>query len=191
MSLERLLETLERGARAEAERAMDAARGEAEEIRTRTETLVSRRRAEALDAREQALRADAAVRLAAVRRAGRRAVLDARQALLERVRAAARERIVAAESEPASLARRLHAALACLGAQAVEIRCAPMLADPVRALTGDRAGTTVTVDPAAPHALLLRAKDGALEVDASLAGLFDRHWPELAVGVVRELEAAP
>src|SRR5512134_3599883 len=118
MSLEHLLEALERGAREEADRVLAAARAEAEQIRTGAETAVARRRAEALGTRERALRADAAVRLAAVRREGRGAILDARHGLLERVRATTRERVAAAEGGAESLKVRLHAALTCLGDQA-------------------------------------------------------------------------
>lgn len=190
MSLDRLLETLERDARAEAERVLAEARAEAEATRGAAETVVARRRAEALSARERALRADAAVQLALVRRQARGAVLDARHRLLERVRAAARERIAAAEGEAGSLGLRLRAALACHGDQPVEVRCAPALVDAVRAGVGERAGTTVIPDPSAPDPLVVRAADGAMEVDAGLGGLFERHWPELAVELMRELEAA-
>jgi len=190
MSLDHLLETLARDARAEAERVLAAARAEAEAIRARAETAVARRRVEALTARERALRADAAVQLARVRRRARGAVLDARHRLLERVRAAARERIAAAEGEAESLGLRLRAALACHGERPVDIGCAPALANAVRAVVGDRAGTTVTPEPAATDPLVVRAADGAMEVDAGLAALFERYWPELAVEVMRELEAA-
>lgn len=190
MSLERLLETLERDARAEAERVRAAARAEAEAVRAAAEMEVARRRAEAVSARERALRADAALQLALVRRRARGVVLDARAQLLERIRAAARERIAAAEGDAGSLGLRLRAALACHGDRPVEIRCAPALVDAVRAGVGDRAGTTVTPDPAAPDPLVVRAADGAMEVDAALAALLERYWPELAVELMRELEPA-
>jgi vacuolar-type H+-ATPase subunit E/Vma4 len=190
MSLDRLLETLERDARAEAERVLAAAGAEAEAIRGAAATVVARRRAEALSARERALRADAAVQLAQVRRRARGAVLDARHQLLERIRAAARERIAAAEGEAGSLGVRLQAALACHGDRPVEVRCAPALADAVRAGVGDRAGAAVAPDAAASDPLVVRAADGAMEVDAGLGSLFERHWPGLAVELVRELEAA-
>lgn len=190
MSLDRLLETLERDARAEADRVLAAARAEIEAVRAAAEMAVARRRVEALSARERALRADAAVQLALVRRRARGAVLDARHQLLERIRAAARERIGAAEGEAGSLDLRLQAALACHGDRPVEVRCAPALADAVRTSVGDRAGTTVTSDPAASDPLVVRAADGAMEVDAALAALFERHWPELAVELMRELEPA-
>ena len=189
MSLDRLLETLERDARAEAERVRASARAEAETIRARAETVVAERRAEALRARERALRADAAVQLALIRRRARGAVLDARHRLLERIRGVARERIAAAESEAGLLDLRLRAAFACHGDRPVEVRCTPALADSVRAAVGDRAGTTVIPDPAASDALVVRAADGTMEVDAALAALFERHWPELAVELMRELEA--
>lgn len=189
MSLDRLLETLERDARAEAERVRARARAEAETIRARAETVVAERRAEALRARERALRADAAVQLALIRRRARGAVLDARHRLLERIRAVARERIAAAEGEAGLLDLRLRAAFACHGDRPVEVRCTPALADGVRAAVGDRAGTTVIPDPAASDALVVRAADGTMEVDAALAALFERHWPELAVELMRELEA--
>lgn len=188
MSLDRLLETLERDARAEAERVLAGARAEAEAIRVRAETAVAERRAEALGGRERSLRADAALQLALVGRRARGAVLDARHQLLERIRAATRERILAAEGDAESLRLRLQAALACHGDRPVEIRCAPALADGVRAGVGDRAGTTVTPDPAAADPLVVRAADGAMEVDAALAALFERHWPALAVELMRELE---
>lgn len=190
MSLDRLLETLERDARAEAERVLAGARAEAEAIGARAETVVAERRAEALRARERAVRADAALQLGTVRRRARGAVLDARHRLLERVRAAARERIAATEGEAASLTLRLRAALACHGDRPVEIRCTPALADRVRAAVGNRPGTAVMADPATPDALVVRAADGTMEVDAALAALFERHWPELAVELLRELEAA-
>ena len=190
MSLDRLLETLERDARAEAERVLAAARAEAEAIQAAAETVVASRRAEALRARERALRADAAVQLALVRRRARGAVLDARHQLLERVRAAVRAQVAAAEGDTESLGVRLRAALACHGDRPVDIACTPPLADAVRAVVGDRAGTTVTPDPAATDPLVVRAADGAMEVDAALAALFERHWPELAVELMRELEAA-
>jgi vacuolar-type H+-ATPase subunit E/Vma4 len=190
MSLDRLLETLERDARAEAERVLATAGAEADAIRGAAETVVARRRAEALSARERALRADAAAQLAQVRRRARGAVLDARHQLLERIRAAARERIAAAEGEAGSLGVRLQAALACHGDRSVEVRCAPTLADAVRAGVGDRAGATVTPDVAASDPLVVRAADGAMEVDAGLGSLFERHWPALAVELVRVLEAA-
>jgi vacuolar-type H+-ATPase subunit E/Vma4 len=190
MSLDRLLETLERDARAEAARVLVAARGEAKAVRARAEAGVARRRAEALRAHEEALRADAAARLAVVRRRGRAVALDARQQLLERVRAATRERIAAAEGEAGSLAVRLRAALACHGAAPVEIHCAPALAEAVRAVARGRPGATVTPDGTAADPLVARAAGGALEVDATLAALLERHWPELAIDVVRELKAA-
>lgn len=188
MSLDRLLETLERGARAEAERVLAAARTEAEAVRAAAEMVVARRRAEAVSVRERALRADAALQLALVRRRARGAVLDARHQLLERIRAAARERIAAAEGEAGSLGLRLRAALAYHGDRPVEVRCAPALVDAVRAAVGDRAGTTVTPDPAASAPLVVRSADGTMEVDATLAALLERHWPELAVELLRELE---
>ncbi len=188
MSLDRLLETLERGARAEAERVLAAARTEAEAVRAAAEMVVARRRAEAVSVRERALRADAALHLALVRRRARGAVLDARHQLLERIRAAARERIAAAEGEAGSLGLRLRAALAYHGDRPVEVRCAPALVDAVRAAVGDRAGTTVTPDPAASAPLVVRSADGTMEVDATLAALLERHWPELAVELLRELE---
>jgi vacuolar-type H+-ATPase subunit E/Vma4 len=188
MSLDRLLETLERDAREEAERVLAAARAEAEGMRARTEAAVAGRRAEALRAREATLRADAAGRLAVVRREGRRATLDARHRLLERVRAVARERVAASEGDADSLGPRLRTALACHGDRPVEIRCPPALVDAVRAAIGDRAATVVTPDAAAPAALAVRAADGAMEVDASLAGLLERHWPALALELMRELE---
>lgn len=189
MALQHLLEALERDARAEAERVLAAARGAAEEIRSRAETAVGQRRAEALNARSQALRAEAAVGLAVVRRRARGATLDARHQLLERVRAAARERIATMEGDPASLGLRLQAALASLGDRAAEIRCAPALADAVRALVRDRANTTVVAEAASTEPLVVRAADGTMDVDASLAGLFERRWPELAVELMRDLEA--
>jgi vacuolar-type H+-ATPase subunit E/Vma4 len=190
MSLDRLLETLEREARAEAERVLATARAAAEAVRMRAEAAVAQRRVASLRTREQALRAEGTVRLAAVARRGRRAVLDARHGLLERVRAAARERIATAEGDAGSLDARVQGALACHGTGTVEIRCAPRLAAAVRGRVARRSGTTVTPDAAAPDPLVVRAADGTMEVDASLAGLFERRWPELAVEVVQELEAA-
>ena len=110
-------------------------------------------------------------------------------AVLERVRGAARERLPDAELEPGVLAARVRAALACLEGRDVEARCAADLAPAVRGLIDGRAAVRVAED--GTGALVIATTDGAVEVDASLAGLFERRWPELAIDVARALEEAP
>jgi len=189
MALDHLLDALERNAREESVRILDEARAECARLSQGVEADAAARRASALTARRRELNAAAVRTLAAVRRESQRAVLEARRHLLARVRVAVERHAADAEADPGSLATRLQAALACLGNVAVEIRCARGLVKSVRQAIAARPRTRVVVAKEAAQPLVVRAADGSVEVDASLAGLVDRRWPEMAVDVVRTLGA--
>ncbi len=189
MALDELLAALDREALAEAESIRTAARAACARIAAESETAVARRQAEGLEQRERELHAAAELQLSAARRAARRDTLVARQALLDRVLAAARERLPAAECEPTALAARVAAALDAVGDGVAEVRCAPALVARVRRLVAARPGTTVLARDAAGSDLVVSAADGAVEVDASLAALLERRWPVLLVELARALEA--
>lgn len=188
MALQHLLDALERNAREEAERTLAQARAECGRLTRQTETDTAARRAQALAARERELEATAARTLGTVRRESRRAVLEARQGLLDRVRTTAQHRAVLAARDAGPLRARVQIALACLGDAAVVICCDRRLAPMVRQAVARRPGTRVETRGADAGAVLVRAADGTVEVDASLAALLDRRWPWLAVDLIKTLE---
>jgi len=189
MALDHLLDALERNAREESVRILEEARAECARLSQGVEADAAARRASALAVRQQELNAAAVRALAAVRREARQAVLEARQLLLARVRAAVERHAAAAEGDPGSLATRLQAALACFGDVAVEIHCPRRLVTAVRRAVDPRPRTRVAVAPRGAGVLVVRAADGSVDVDASLTGLVARRWPSVAVEVVRILTA--
>lgn len=178
MALADLLHVLEGDADAEI-RAV-AAEGDAEAARIDAgAALASHERVAAVAADvEQARAAADDVELAAATREARAGVLVARAALLERVREVARAELPARVSRDAGLARALIAsALACIGDEAGTMRCAPALADAARAAVP--AAIRVEVDPAVATGAIVELASGT-RIDATLAALLDRAWPELA-----------
>lgn len=192
MALHDLLASLERDARAEADALLAAARDRAARVGADAAARVARRRGETLGAREQALRAAAELAVAQARRAARARVLTARAAAMERVFAAAGAALPAAATSPpflGSLPARLAAARACVGDAPAGVRCAPGLAAAVQKVAGPN-GLRVVADPAVATGFVLAADDGSLEVDETLAAQLARHRPQLAVDIVRALDAA-
>lgn len=168
MALDQLLEALERDARAEAGRVLAEARSDAAAREARTEALLAERRSRLLDAREARSEAELQADLAAARLAARRDVLVAREAVLDRVFAAARVACAATATDPdyhATLVPRLERALACFepGAR-LTISALPPLVPAIVRWPDRPADTAVVADPQLGTGFRIASADGALEV---------------------------
>lgn len=191
MALDELLSALERDADAEERGELDAARAEAARITAESAARVGRRRREQLSSRELALRAAADAALASRRRDARRAVLAARQQVLERVFSAARAALDQLVDRPELddiLRRDVERGLAVLGDTSAIVRCAPTLAHRVRAIVGARA--EVEADPSVPIGVEIVSADRAVRVDQTLAGRVTRLHDELAIAISARLETS-
>lgn len=203
MGVEALLSRLEAAAREEADAILAGARREAAEIRREAEREARAREERWLEQRERELRSEAEARVAEARRQARRQVLEARGDLLDRVRREAARRLETDEAVEAcarDIGARLSDALAYLGERDAVVRCRPALA---REISGDLRATRapggppphrtpsveIEADPDAPVGFLVRAADGSLVVDDTLAERLRRSWGGLAVEVVRAVEA--
>lgn len=190
MGLEHLLEALERDASAQIEQLLAHARAEADRLTAAGSAALLRRRedARAVGARSRDQEVEHAVTLA--RRRARRAVLEARERLLERVFVAARAALPAAAAGAAYravLPAALAGALAALGDEPAVIRCPEALAADVERLRPiDRA--SVAVDAATGSGFRLTTVDGKVEVDDTLEVRLDRLRPILARRVLAQLE---
>lgn len=192
MALEDLLAALERDAAEEMARTEAAAQAAAAALLAATAAAAGRQRETALAARREALQRGTDRELTAVRRAARRTELEARAALIERVFAAARERLPAAIRSPAYQERLpvwLAAALAGTGDAPAHIRCAPALLTTVRHLVVDRPGLTVEADRAVASGFVITQE--RLTVDATLASRLTLRRADLAIALVADLERAP
>lgn len=194
MPLDHLLAALERDGSAQAEELLGQARARAAAIAREADELVARRRADRLGAREAGLRGAAEAALGEARRAGRRTVLAARERLLERVFAAARDlfpEVVEGEAyRTATFPTHLSEALHAVGDEAAVIRCSKTLATAARALVGTKR-LTVEGDAAAPPGVTVVTTDGVITVDNTLQGRLERLRARLAIEVLAGLEASP
>ena len=194
MTVAPLLAALRREAGAERERVLAEARAEADRVEAASRAAADGARAARLDAARARLRAASEPRLAERRRATRSSVLTARQRLLERVFAAARDGLARAGEDPAyrdTIPARLERVLACVGGRPVDVQCAPALAGQLVAVAAER-GLAVCSDPGIRAGLRVATLDGALVVDDTLDGALERRRAELALGVLGDLaELAP
>jgi vacuolar-type H+-ATPase subunit E/Vma4 len=189
MGVEALLAVLEQRAAEEAERRRAEAEAEADAIRREAEAEVERRRAGYRKQLEAAARARLAQELAAAWWEARRAVLEHRARLFDRVFAGARERLASLPLPEYAdrLGALLAEALPYLEGEAVVIECQPEAAPLVRRLLGDRTDLSVVADPAAAPGLMLRSADGRVEIDQTLPGRLERLRDELAVALSQRL----
>ena len=189
MTVGSLLLALRREADAERERLLAAAREEARQLAEASRAEADGARAARVQAERSRLAAEAERRVAEQRRKARGAVLAARQRLLDRVFAAALDLMPKAGAAPAyrdTLAARLSRALACAGGVEVDVRCAPRLLAPLKALEAGR-GLAIDSDPAIRGGLRVVTRDGALAVDDTLEGALERRRAELSLAVLRDL----
>jgi len=189
MALAHLLEALERDANDEIARLRAEAAAEADRITAASAAAVAQRRRAVLEEDERRGRHEVERALTIARRAARRAVLEARQRLLDRVFAAARAVLPAAVREPAfraSLPAAIVSALAAIGPGPVVIHCPGAIAPAVKGLQlADR--ITVMADETVGSGFVMRAADGAIEVDDTLDGRLERSRPVLARRVLQQL----
>ena len=192
MRIEALTGALEAEGRQQATELRREAAEEAVRIHAEAEEAVARRVAEALRLQEVGLRREGEVRLAGVRREARARVLAEREAFLERVFDAARRAFPRDLEDPQvrrAFVRRLRRALPHLTGTVV-VRCAPDLAAAARDALPEGSEARVEPDPEleAEPGFRALAADGAVEVEATLPRLLERHRPHLAIGVLRDLE---
>lgn len=189
--MDRLIAALEREAAERASEILDQARAEASRIREAAEREVGRERAQVLDRGETAARIAAARRRAEASRKAARAVLEAREELLERVFGAAREALDEAGRSTAyreALPRHLAEALRFIDGGAV-VTCGPDLAEDVRRAIADRPDVEVRTDPAAPPGFAVGSMDGRVAVEGGLAERLARRADLLAIEILTRLEA--
>jgi vacuolar-type H+-ATPase subunit E/Vma4 len=189
--LDQLLAALERAAQEQAERVVADARTEAERISANAEQETARRRDTAVGSRERELRAALEQALSKSRRAARREVLEARDRLLARVFAAAREALPAAIETPAyraALPQRVAAALSCLDpGEQVVLRCTSSLAETLATEFSGKPGISVREDVEVGSGFRLGTVDGSVEVDDTLETRLAARRAALAREALRRL----
>jgi vacuolar-type H+-ATPase subunit E/Vma4 len=119
-------------------------------------------------------------------------VLEARDALLERVFKLARDRLGEAIDRPAArerLVERAREALGFVPAGAARITCSPGVADVLDGRLEERDELTVETRSDLPTGFRVEGAGGALVVDATLESLLEGLRPALAIEVLRQLDA--
>lgn len=191
-----LLEQIRRTAVGTATDMVAAARSEADAIRTNARDQAQRRRAHALAAHErEGATTLARTRAETVARVGQDS-LAARAAALDRI-------FVAAEAQFASLARHpglgallvatISDGLTYLPPGAATVRCAAVIAEPVRAALAmaKREGAQVSIDESVPLGVMIEAGDGSVFVDGTLARRLARERPRLSALLAGRLLERP
>lgn len=192
MAIRELLRALEKDAEAKVTALRTAARAAADQLIVEATARLDRRRAEDLAAREAELRATASGAIETARQEATSRALVARGEVLDRVFTRARTLLTTLEPEmafQATVRYEIDAALLYLGASAAVVCCSPAWSPLLtRALRG-RAGIRLEVSNDLGAGMIVRALDGRVEIDATLARRLDQLWPRLAIDLVRGLEA--
>lgn len=194
MALDKLLTVLRREGEAEAVATVAAAEAEAIAIRERCEAdleAIRRRLTAELDRLRQS---EVEQALAAARRDTRRAVLEARERVLERVFEAARARFVpalASEDFLRELPDQWEQALACLGDRPGTLRCHPAIRSQLAGRLPPGGRVKLEADPAVGAGFRLLSEDGRVEIDGTLEDRLVRQATRMRQLVVRELGEAP
>jgi V/A-type H+-transporting ATPase subunit E len=186
-----LLASLERGADAEIERLRSDARARAAALTAEAADRLERRREATLGQREEEGRAALERALAGARHEARGRVLQARDALLERLFGelrAALPVIIGTAAYRAALPATFARTLAFAGDQAVIVHCAPALAALLRPLVKSHGGFTIHPDPELGAGFCIATTDGVLEVDGTLEGRVERLRPRLAIEALAALK---
>lgn len=178
MALAELVQALEHDAAGQIRALLAAAQAQADQL----EADASRGRddavARASDAYRAQCRADADARIADAQRASRTAVLAARAAMLDRVRAALRAELPARlDLAGDALVRE---AIACAGARPGVLRCPPVLVARAREL----APSTLRVETAEVGSGVVIELASGTQIVATLDALLGRECPRLAAAIV-------
>lgn len=142
--------------------------------------------------REAELRAAMSRELAQGRADSQRRVFEARDALLERVFAGARELLCEAIDRPAAQARLVERAQEALGfipAGRAVICCSPGVASMLEGELDVGDGLEIETRQDLPAGFQITGAGGALVVDATLESLLELRRPALAIEVLRWLES--
>jgi vacuolar-type H+-ATPase subunit E/Vma4 len=178
MALAELLHALEADAQAESGAILAAATAEAAQIDAETARLRGEQVSGALAAFAAERRAACDAELTAATRSARAEILAARAAMLDRVRAAVLGELPALlAADPALGPAVIAAALACVGDESGTLRAAPPLAELARAAAPP--SIRIETDPAVTTGVVIELAAGT-RIDATLAALLDRAWPQLA-----------
>jgi vacuolar-type H+-ATPase subunit E/Vma4 len=191
MGLTHLLEALERDAESEIARRRAAARAEADGITAESAARLGERRRLALEEFDRQHRYELERALTAARRGKRRAVLESRQRLLQRVFDAVHGLLPGAldlDSYRKGLPAVLGAALAALGEGSVVIRCTSTIRPLLEALERPT-GTSVVPDDTVGSGFLVQATDGSVDVVDTLEERLERRRTELTRRMFAQLGA--
>jgi len=170
---------------------LQAAREQASRIRADAESLATGIQSDVLREEELRLRREGNRRIAAARAEARKREFDARNELLDRVFAAAREALPDALERPEArmqLVARVERALSHMPEGPVVVSCSSNLASVLATALADR--NDVRVESDAKLAVGFRAVGGggSLVVDATFANLLDLDRPAFAIEILRRLE---
>ncbi|MBI4519275.1 MAG: hypothetical protein HY701_00440 [Gemmatimonadetes bacterium] len=191
MPLDVLVGVLDQSAHAEAADILTRARAQAERLRAEADEQVRSRREAHLSERTASLRAEMEAKLAELRRAARKEVLEARARFLDELFDLAHARLEGAaqcESYGRTLAERVREAATYLPASTGTVRCLPAVAPALRTLLAERPGLRLEEDASLGPGFVLAAGDGAIEVDGTLRTLLERLRAQLSIEVVRWIE---
>ena len=190
MALSELLAALESETEARAAAELRRAEEEAERLR-QAATAEGSARVEALLAEHaRTLRARSEQRLVAARRKAEARVLEARRDLLDRVFDGAvglQDEVRGWETYPGALERDVRTLLALAAGEEVTLVCAPQ--DRARVAAAAGVGARVEPSPEVAAGLLLRSADGRVEMNRTLAARLAASRADLAIRVVRRVEA--
>lgn len=192
MPLPDLLAALEREAEDRMARDRAAALAEADRITTEARERLTRRQELELARATARLRAEAEREQSQASRAAEQAVLTSREALLARVLALGRERLLAREpgaGERQAVTALLGDALRYLDGGPVAVQASPTLLDLVRGALTDRPDHAVTAEPSVPAGGIVRGEGGRVTVDASLGGRLAARELEARIVILKLLEA--
>ncbi|MDH4130761.1 MAG: V-type proton ATPase subunit E [Gemmatimonadota bacterium] len=194
MALEKLLEVLRREAEAEVAAIQAAARAEAEASLARCDADLAARRASFETERDAVRQTAVELALGVARRDARRAVLEARERLLDRVFTAARSQfagVLPRAEYRAGLPGQLDEAARCLGGRGATVRCHPALRKELEPLVGSHPSLRLAADTGAGSGFKVASEDGAVEIDATLEDRLARSQERVRQEVMAALESHP
>ena len=192
MPLPDLLAALEREAEDRMARDRAAALAEADRITTEARERLTRRQELELARATARLRAEAEREHSQASRAAEQAVFTSREALLARVLALGRERLLVREpgaGERQAVTALLGDALRYLDGGPVAVQASPTLLDLVRGALTDRPDHAVTAEPSVAAGGIVRGEGGRVTVDASLGGRLAARELEARIVILKLLEA--